>query len=78
MPSSTSPSTDRPFGLPPCPTANGCFKKISQQPGAPLPRGDFVWGAIDLDLQMASAMCPMCKLALIAASSAELPDIARR
>ena len=64
------------FGLPPCTTANGCFKKISQQPGIPLPRGDFVWGQeIDLDLQMASAICPMCKLTLIAASSAELPDI---
>jgi subtilase family serine protease len=66
------------FGLPPCTTANGCFKKISQAPGTPLPRGDHVWGQeIDLDLQMASAICPMCKITLIAATSADLPDITR-
>ena len=66
------------FGLPPCTTANGCFKKISQEKGTRLPRGDVVWGQeIDLDLQMASAVCPLCKITLIAAASAELPDITR-
>jgi subtilase family serine protease len=66
------------YGLPPCTVANGCFKKISQQKGTPLPRGDTVWGQeIDLDLQMVSAICPMCKITLIAATSASLPDITR-
>ena len=64
------------YGLPPCTVANECFKKISQQKDTPLPRGDVVWGQeIDLDLQMASAICPMCKITLIAARSANLPDI---
>jgi subtilase family serine protease len=66
------------FGLPPCTTANGCFKKISQDPALPLPPGNVAWGQeIDLDLQMASAICPRCKLTLVAAASADLADIAR-
>lgn len=64
------------FGLPPCLTANGCFKKISQAEGTPLPPGNVAWGQeIDLDLQMASAICPRCKITLVAASSASLLDI---
>ena len=67
------------FGLPPCTVANGCFKKISQQTATPLPSGDVVWGQeIDLDLQMASAICPLCKITLVAARSASLPDITSR
>jgi subtilase family serine protease len=66
------------FGLPPCTTANGCFKKISQQKGTHLPSADFVWGQeIDLDLQMTSAICPMCKITLIAAESSDLADVTR-
>ena len=66
------------FGLPPCTTANGCFKRISQEKGTRLPRADVVWGQeIDLDLQMASAICPLCKITLIAATSPQLPDITR-
>ena len=39
-----------------------------------MPRGDVVWGQeIDLDLQMASAICPLCKITLIAATVGAAP-----
>lgn len=59
------------FGLPPCTTANGCFRKVNQngQPG-PLPVPNAGWAAeIALDLDMASAVCPNCNLLLIEADS---------
>jgi subtilase family serine protease len=60
------------FGLPPCTTANGCFLKVNQsgQPG-PYPTQNTGWSQeTALDLDMASAMCPSCKLLLVEASSA--------
>jgi hypothetical protein len=59
------------FGLPACTTANGCFRKVNQQGAAsPLPPNDEGWaGEISLDLDMASAVCPNCKLLLVEASS---------
>ena len=55
------------YGLPPCTTANGCFRKVNQRGAAtPLPEGDPGWGVeINLDLQAASAACPKCKLLLV-------------
>lgn len=59
------------FGLPPCTTANGCFKKVNQngvQGG--YPRLDVGWAQeTALDLDMVSAMCPNCKILLVEASS---------
>ena len=57
----------RTYGLPPCTTANGCFRKVNQRGAAsPLPLGDPGWGVeIALDLQAASAACPRCKLLLV-------------
>ena len=64
------------FGLPPCTTANGCFRKADQNGGTAYPRGDAGWGQeIDLDLDMASAICPGCKILLVEASSASLADL---
>lgn len=61
------------FGLPPCTTANGCFKKVNQNgatsplPGNSPPGDDWtVEAALDLDL--ASAACPTCKLILFEAN----------
>jgi hypothetical protein len=60
------------FGLPPCTTANGCFKKVNQSgatsplPSAP-PAGDDWTVEAALDLDMASAACPNCKLILVEA-----------
>ncbi len=60
------------FGLPPCTTANGCFKKVNQNGAAsPLPAADSGWaGEISLDLDMVSAACPNCKIILVEANSA--------
>jgi len=65
------------YGLPACTTANGCFKKVNQTGAAsPLPTSDSGWaGEIALDLDMASAICPDCKILLIEADSANTPDL---
>ncbi len=58
------------FGLPPCTTASGCFRKVDQNGGTNYPRGDKGWAEeISLDLDMASAICPNCKLLLVEAKS---------
>jgi subtilase family serine protease len=60
------------FGLPPCTTANGCFRRLNQTgaasplPGA-APAGDDWTVEAALDLDMASAACPSCKLILVEA-----------
>jgi len=66
------------FNLPPCTTANGCFRKINQNGlASPLPTADAGWaGEIALDLDMASAICPKCNLLLVEAKSASFADLA--
>jgi subtilase family serine protease len=65
------------FGLPPCTTANGCFRKVNQNGGTSYPRGDGGWGQeISLDLDMASAICPNCKILLVEASSSSFTNLA--
>jgi hypothetical protein len=66
------------FGLPPCTTANGCFRKVSQTGLATgLPPSASSWaGEISLDLDMVSAACPKCKILLVEAQSAALSDLA--
>jgi subtilase family serine protease len=59
------------FGLPPCTTSNGCFRKVNQsgQQGN-YPRPDKNWAEeIALDLDMVSAICPKCKILLVEANS---------
>jgi subtilase family serine protease len=64
------------YGLPPCTTASGCFKVMNESGGSKLPSGNTSWGEeIDLDIQMASAVCPNCKIQLVEASSASLADL---
>ena len=62
------------FALPACTTASGCFRKVNQRgAAAPLPAGNVGWGTeIALDLDMASAICPQCKLLLVEADSTSL------
>jgi hypothetical protein len=57
------------FGLAPCTSANGCFRKVNHGgDAAPLPAYNSGWaGEINLDLQMASAICPSCHLLLVEA-----------
>jgi subtilase family serine protease len=65
------------FGLPPCTTANGCFRKVDQNGGTNYPRGDQGWAEeISLDLDMASAICPNCKILLVEARSNSFANLA--
>ncbi|HXV01785.1 MAG TPA: S53 family peptidase [Caulobacteraceae bacterium] len=58
------------YGLPPCTTANGCFKKINQSGGTSYPRTNTGWDQEQaLDLDMVSAMCPTCKILLVEATT---------
>jgi len=66
------------FGLPACTTANGCFHKYNQsgQQGN-YPRDDTGWAQeTALDLDMASAMCPNCKVILVEGTSATFANLA--
>ncbi len=55
------------FGLAACTTANGCFKKIKNGAVA----GNQGWGQeASLDVQMASAVCPNCKIVIVEAPAA--------
>jgi len=64
------------FGLPPCTTANGCFKKVNQSGGTTYPRADTGWAQESaLDTQMVSALCPNCKIVLVEANSSYLNDL---
>ena len=66
----------RQFGLSPCTTANGCFRKVNQSGGTRYPRANSGWAQeISLDLDMVSAACPNCKILLVEASSAALTDL---
>ena len=59
------------YGLPPCTTANRCFKKVNQNgraaplppPPAPDATGWLVESSLDVD--MVSANCPKCKILLV-------------
>jgi hypothetical protein len=56
------------YGLPPCTTANGCFKKIDQRGGTNYPPANSGWsGEISLDVDMVSAICPSCNILLVEA-----------
>ena len=59
------------FGLPPCTTANGCFKKFNQKGQQKnYPKQDVGWAQESaLDLDMASAMCPNCTIYLVEGKS---------
>lgn len=65
------------YGLPPCTTANGCFRKVNQNgQTSPLPPGDYGWAEeISLDLDMVSAACPDCRILLVEANSAYTSDL---
>jgi subtilase family serine protease len=65
------------YGLPACTTANGCFKKVNQFGASSYPRQNTGWAQeTALDLDMASAMCPNCKILLVEANSNNFNDLA--
>jgi hypothetical protein len=57
------------YGLPACTTANGCFRKVSQNGSTTdYPEYNATWSLeIDLDLDMVSATCPECHILLVEA-----------
>ncbi len=58
------------FGLPPCTTADGCFRKVNQTGGTNYPRADRGWALeISLDVQIAHALCPNCRILLVEAKT---------
>jgi len=64
------------YGLPPCTKANGCLRIVNQTGGTKLPREDTGWAQEQaLDLDMASAACPSCKIILVQASSASISNL---
>lgn len=68
----------RTFGLPPCTTANGCFRKVNQRGGATPPEGDPGWGVeIALDLQAVSSSCPACRILLVEADDPSFDNIGK-
>ncbi|HEY3714365.1 MAG TPA: S53 family peptidase [Jatrophihabitantaceae bacterium] len=65
------------YHLPPCTTANGCFRKVNQHgKSAPLPNPDPGWGLeTSLDLDAVSATCPACHILLVEADSSNVGDL---
>jgi len=64
------------FGLPKCTTANGCFKKVNQTGGTSYPAKNAGWALeISLDVQIAHAICPGCKILLVEATSNSFSDL---
>jgi len=53
------------YGLPPCTTANGCFQKVDEHGGTNYPAAGTDEVEQALDMEMASAACPACKIMLI-------------
>ena len=65
------------FGLPPCTTANGCFKKVNQNGvKGSYPKTDSGWALeMALDLDMVSAACPNCKIILVEAQNSSMANL---
>jgi subtilase family serine protease len=64
------------YGLPPCTTSNGCFRKVNQSGGTRYPRANSGWALeISLDVQTAHGICPNCKILLVEASSATMANL---
>lgn len=66
------------FHLPPCTTANGCFRKLNQAGVAGnYPSSSIHWTyEISLDLDMASAICPECHILLVEGKTPTLQNLA--
>jgi chitodextrinase len=66
------------YGLSPCTTANGCFRKVNQsgeEGSYPAPNEEWALET-SLDLDMVSAICPECRILLVEADSNTVDDLA--
>ena len=58
------------YGLLPCTTANGCFRKVNQSGGTSYPATDSGWSLeIALDVETAREICQSCTILLVEATS---------
>lgn len=67
------------FELPLCNSENPCFEKVNQSGSAagPFPQTNAGWALeIALDVEVAHAICPNCKILLVEASSNSLANLA--
>lgn len=66
------------FGLTPCTTANGCFRKVNESGvQGSYPAANSGWATEEsLDVDMVSAICPHCGILLVEATSNSLADLA--
>lgn len=57
------------YGLPPCTSSSGCFEKVAGNGGS-LPATNASWAQEEsLDIDMVSAICPLCKIRLVEAAN---------
>jgi len=65
------------FALPPCTTANGCFRQLNEQgQPAPLPPADSLWAEEQsMDIEAVSSLCPNCRIELVEATAADAQDL---
>lgn len=65
------------YGLPPCTSASGCFKKVGQTGSTTsLPRTNASWAEeTALDEDMVSAICPNCHILIVEANSATTSNL---
>jgi len=65
------------FGLPPCLSSSGCFRKVNQDGIArKYGHASKTWSQeTALDLEMVSAVCPRCPILLVEARSASIDDL---
>jgi subtilase family serine protease len=65
---------NRQFGLPPCTTANGCFRKIFS--GSKAPKANAGWALeISLDIEWAHAIAPKATILLVESTTNSLADL---
>ena len=66
------------YGLLPCTTANGCFKKVNQSGVVgSYPKSSGSWAQeTSLDVDMASANCPACKILVVEVNSPTFANLA--
>jgi subtilase family serine protease len=67
------------FGLPLCNSTNPCFQKVNQSgsAGGPWPKANAGWSLeIAMDVEVAHAICPNCKVLLVEANSNSLSNLA--
>ena len=64
------------YGLAPCTTDNGCFRKVDQRGGTDYPQEDAGWSIeTALDLDAVSSACPDCHILLVQADSNSSPSL---